>query len=232
MTGIICEVVYVKRFLGAAVVILLLLACMFALKGKKDYGRYSLDKNLIQQISANNPNYVHMDEIPDNLKNAVIAAEDTRFYKHYGFDMIAIGRALVVNVKSGSFKEGGSTITQQLAKNLFLSMDKKISRKLEELILAVRLENMYTKDEILEMYLNVIYFGAGAYGIGDASQVYFGKDVSKLSLEECALLAGLPQAPSIYNPKINSEKAIKRQKTILNLMKQQGFIKLNAAASY
>jgi penicillin-binding protein 1A/penicillin-binding protein 2A len=144
--------------------------------------------------------------------------------------MVGIGRALVSNIKSGSLKEGGSTITQQLAKNLFLSRDKKISRKLEELILAIKLEGMYTKDEILEMYLNIIYYGSGAYGIGNASQVYFEKDVSELSLEECALLAGIPKAPSLYNPKADSEKAKKRQDTILNLMEQQGFIKLTTAS--
>lgn len=221
-----------KRLLGAVAVMLLLLICIFALGGKRDYGRYSLDKNLVQQISMNNPNYVHIDEIPDNLINAVIAAEDTRFYGHYGFDMIGITRALIINIKSGSLKEGGSTITQQLAKNLFLTRDKKLSRKLEELILAVKLENMYTKNEILEMYLNVIYYGSGAYGIGNASQVYFSKDVTELSLEECALLAGIPKAPSLYNPKADTEKAKKRQNTILKLMEQQGLIKLTTAASY
>lgn len=220
-----------KRFLGAAAVILLLFVCILALNEKRDYGMYSLDKSLIQQISMNNPNYVHVDDMPVNLINAVIAAEDTRFFRHCGFDVIGIGRAFVRNIKSGYLKEGGSTITQQLAKNLFLTGDKKVSRKLEELFLAVKIESMYSKDEILEMYLNVIYFGSGAYGIGNASRVYFDKDVSGLSLEECALLAGLPKAPSIYNPKVNSEKAKKRQKTILNLMQQQGFIKHTSAAS-
>lgn len=219
-----------KRFFCAAVVIALLLVSIGALSGKKDYNSYSLDSNLIHQISVNNSNYVHIEEMPDNLRNAVIAAEDTRFYWHYGFDMIGIGRALVSNIKSGSLKEGGSTITQQLAKNLFLSRDKKISRKLEELMLSIKLEGMYTKDEILEMYLNVIYYGSGVYGIGNASQEYFEKDVSKLSLEECALLAGIPKAPSLYNPKADSEKSKERQDTILNLMEQQGFIKLTTAS--
>lgn len=219
----------IKKFICTMVAILLIFSCIFALSGKKDYGRYSLDKSLIQQISENNPNYVSIEDMPDNLINAVIVAEDKRFYRHYGFDVIGIGRALVTNIKSGSFKEGGSTITQQLAKNLFLSTDKKISRKLEELLLAIRLENMYDKDEILEMYLNVVYFGSGAYGVGNASLVYFDKDVSKLSLEECAMLAGLLKAPSAYNPNASAEMAEKRQKTILKLMQQQGFIKPTVA---
>lgn len=213
-----------KKKIGLIMALVFLLLGILSLLDKRDYGTYSLDKNLIAQISSNNPNYVTMDKIPQNLKNAVIAVEDIRFNKHFGFDVVAITRALVTNIKSGYLKEGGSTITQQLAKNLFLSNEKKFSRKLEELFISIKLESMYNKDEILEMYLNVIYFGSGAYGIGNASQLYFNKDVENLSLEECAMLAGLLKAPSLYNPKEDYDMAKNRQEVVLTLMEKHGFI--------
>lgn len=213
-----------KKKLGLIIVLIFLLIGIFSLIDKKDYGTYSLDKNLIAQISSNNPNYISIDEISRDLKNAVIAVEDIRFYKHLGFDLVAITRALITNIKSGYLKEGGSTITQQLAKNLFLSNDKKFSRKFEELFISIKLESMYDKDELLEMYLNVVYFGSGAYGIGAASHLYFDKDVEDLSLEESAMLAGLLKAPSLYNPKQDYDKAKTRQEVVLILMEKHGFI--------
>ncbi len=213
-----------KKKIGLLLVVVFILLGILSLLDKKDYGTYSLDKNLIAQISSNNPNYVTIDKIPLNLKNAVIAVEDTRFYKHLGFDVISISRAVVVNIKSGYLKEGGSTLTQQLAKNLFLSREKKFSRKLEELYIAIRLESMYDKDEILEMYLNAVYFGSGAYGIGSASKLYFGKEPQSLSLEECAMLAGLLKAPSLYNPRDDYKTAKERQEVVLTLMEKHGFI--------
>lgn len=220
-----------KKKLCLVMVFIFLFLGIFSLIGKKDYGNYTLNKTLINQISSKNPNYISINKIPQDLKNAVVAVEDMRFYKHYGFDVVAITRAFIVNIKNGYLKEGGSTITQQLAKNLFLSNDKKLSRKLEEIFIAIRLESMYDKNEILEMYLNVIYFGSGAYGVGNASHLYFNKDVEKLSLEECAMLAGLPKAPSLYNPKQDYVRAKSRQKVVLNLMKEQGFIKLTSPVS-
>lgn len=189
-----------------------------------DNTKYSIDDNLIEQISNNIPTYTKLDEIPEDLINAVISIEDQRFYKHYGFDVISLGRAFTRNLKEGEIKEGGSTITQQLAKNLFLSQEQTIDRKLKELILAVKLEYKYTKTEILEMYLNVIYYGSGAYGIADASEEYFNKNISDLTLAECAMLAGLPQAPSAYNPNKHLDKAKKRQAIVLNVMCENGFI--------
>ncbi|QZY53689.1 transglycosylase domain-containing protein [Crassaminicella profunda] len=186
--------------------------------------KYVIDEDLMKQISSNIPNYTNIDQIPKDLKNAIVAVEDRRFYKHDGFDMIGIGRAFWVNIKEGSIKEGGSTITQQLAKNLFLSGEKTYTRKLKELILAIKLENRYSKEEILEMYLNVIYYGAGAYGIQNASKIYYDKDVWALSLEECAMLAGLVQAPSAYNPKKHFKRAKKRQEIVLMVMEKNGFI--------
>lgn len=210
-----------KKITSLALILLLLLFGINMLFNTSTANsKYDLNTELIKQVSANVPDYTPIDKIPHDFIKAIVVVEDRRFYKHPGFDIEAIGRALWINLKGGTVKQGGSTITQQLAKNLFLSSDKTYNRKIKELILAVKLENLYTKDEILEMYMNVIYYGSDAYGIQAASQTYYGKNAAELSLEECALLAGLPQAPSIYNPKTNPAMAQKRQATVLTLMEQ------------
>ncbi|MCY6484104.1 transglycosylase domain-containing protein [Clostridium aestuarii] len=212
-----------KVIIGSIIPIILLIGISSSAYQIKD-NKYSMNEDLVKQISDNIPNYVSIDKIPENLKNAIVSVEDKRFFKHYGFDVLAISRAVYKDIKEGKFKQGGSTITQQLAKNLFLSADKKMSRKFKELILAIKLENKYTKDQILEMYLNVIYYGSGQYGIQNASKGFFGKNVWELSLEECAMLAGLPQAPSAYNPNKHYDRAKKRQEIVLALMRKNGFI--------
>lgn len=186
--------------------------------------KYVMNKNLINQISAKVPNYTTIDNIPDNFKDAVVATEDKRFYEHGSFDFISIGRALYIDIKDCKLKEGGSTITQQLAKNLFLSHNKTIKRKFKEMFFAMELEKMYTKKQILEMYLNVIYYGANAYGAENASKRYFNKNLKKLSLAQCAMLAGIPQSPNNYNPERHIERAKKRQKIVLDAMELDGFI--------
>jgi len=168
--------------------------------------------------------YVSLADIPLTMQQAIIAVEDRRFYNHWGFDIEGILRATLVNLQNGTWEEGGSTITQQLAKNLFLSPDRTLVRKAQELALALLFESIYTKEEILEMYLNTIYFGAGAYGIGEAAEVYFGKQPKDLSLAEAALLAGLPQAPSIYSPYADLAAARERQAVVLAAMVRQGII--------
>lgn len=205
-------------------ILIMLSIGIYTFANEIDGNKYTINEDLIKQISTNIPKYTNIDKIPEDLKNAIIAVEDKRFYKHHGFDMIAIGRAFFINIKEGKIKSGGSTITQQLAKNLFLSGERSYKRKLKELLLAIKLESKYSKDEILEMYLNVIYYGSGAYGVQDASETYFSKDVSELSLIECAMLAGLPQAPSAYNPNKYFEKAKRRQKIVLELMAKNGYI--------
>lgn len=185
---------------------------------------YATDEDLIEKISSDIPNYTKIDKIPKELIAAVIVVEDKRFFTHYGFDVIGIGRAFIANLKEGEVVQGGSTITQQLAKNLFLSKEKKLKRKVKELYIAIKIENQYSKEEILEMYLNCIYYGAGAYGIENASQTYFNKSVEELTLAECTLLAGLPKAPSIYNPKQYPKRAKQRQKIVLDLMSKNGVI--------
>lgn len=193
---------------------------LFSFYAAKVSDNYAIDKNLKQYIMTINKNYVTIDEIPRSLQDTLLLVEDKKFYCHRGYDVKAIARAFVVNFKAGEIKEGGSTITQQLVKNLFLSSEQTVTRKIKEVILAVRLESTYSKKEIMEMYLNVIYYGNGAYGIQSASNLYFNKNVWSLSKEEIAMLVGIPQAPSIYNPKDNPEKARKRQRQILTIMEE------------
>ena len=168
--------------------------------------------------------FVSSKDIPDMMKKAIVATEDRRFYDHGALDLVSVTRALVTNYMAGQTLEGGSTIAQQTVKNIFLSHDRTLSRKIEELALAVRLEKNYTKDEILELYLNTIYFGHGAYGIKDAARIYFGKDVKDLNVSQCAMLAGLPQAPSVYDPITHPEEGLRRMVVVLTLMAQQEYI--------
>lgn len=168
--------------------------------------------------------YVHIDAIPPVLQQAFIAVEDNRFRDHIGIDVNAIIRATLVNLQFGEVVEGGSTITQQLVKNLFLSPDRTLARKLEEVALALDIELRYSKSEILEMYLNTIYFGEDAYGIGRATAVYFNKSPAKLNLAEASLLAGLPNAPSLYSPYVDWNAAKRRQAVVLAAMQRHGYI--------
>lgn len=167
---------------------------------------------------------VSVKSIPQHVINALLATEDIRFYEHNGVDVKRIFGALFSDIASGSLKEGASTITQQLIKNSHLSNEKTFARKFNEIILALQLENQYEKDEILELYFNYVYFGRGAYGIQAASQMYFGIDVSELSLSQGATLVGILKAPSKLAPHINMEKAIERRNTVLSQMKKFNFI--------
>lgn len=167
---------------------------------------------------------VQLDELPDYAKMAFVVTEDKRFYDHFGVDIWGIFRALVTNIVERRKAEGASTITQQLARNLYLSREKTIRRKVDEMVLAIALERKLTKDDILELYVNQIYFGSGTYGIGAASRLYFGKDAKDLSISEAALLAGLPKAPSKYSPANNADLAKERRNVVLNLMYEQQVI--------
>lgn len=170
------------------------------------------------------PNYVKLDDIPRSLRQAIIAVEDKRFYTHSGFDVEGIARAAVVNVEAGQIEEGASTITQQLVKNLFLTPEQSFSRKAEEVLLAVNIERHFSKDKIMELYLNTIYFGSNFYGIYAASEGYFGKEPKDLTLGESAMLAGLPNAPSLYSPYVDFMLAKKRQLVVINAMKRAHFL--------
>ena len=202
--------------------------CGFALAGE-GYGLY---KNAVQEVSLEEKvNEIHsqesftsLEDMPETYVQAVVSVEDHRFYEHFGLDLIAIGRAIVNDIKAGRYVEGGSTITQQLAKNLYFSQEKTMNRKAAEVFLALELEQKYTKDEILELYVNSIYFGDGYYSVGEASEGYFGKPASEMNDYECTLLAGVPNAPSKYAPSKNLALAEKRQQKVLSRMEACGYI--------
>lgn len=168
--------------------------------------------------------YTRIDEIPTSMQQAIVAVEDKRFYDHHGFDIEGIMRATLVNLQQGEIDEGASTITQQLVKNLFLTHERSFGRKAEEFLLSLAMEFNYSKDEILEMYLNTIYYGSNFYGIEEAAEGYFGKRPSELQLPEAAMLAGLPNAPSLYSPYVDFMMAKKRQFVVLDAMVRAGYI--------
>lgn len=186
---------------------------------------YADDDTLVGELKVEKGIFVPLDRMPQQLINAVVAVEDSRFWKHKGIDYIGILRAAIKDVIHAGIKEGGSTITQQLAKITFLTPEKTIQRKIRQIALATKIEASMTKREILELYLNRVYLGHGAYGMEMASRIYFGKSVGSLSLSEYALLAGLIKAPSIYSPYNNLMKAKDRQETVLSRMEGEGFIK-------
>ena len=180
---------------------------------------YSADEVLLAEFFLEKRDPVPIKMIPDNLKKALIVTEDRSFYQHSGIDLKGILRAILRDIKAGKFVEGASTITQQLSKTLFLKPRKTLLRKAKEAFLSFQIERRYTKDEILELYLNQVYFGSGAYGVESAARIYFGKPVSDLDLSECALLAGLPKSPSRYSPLIDKDLALKRRNIVLKQMK-------------
>src|SRR4030043_753893 len=185
---------------------------------------YSSDGKIIAELYLERRTFVPHYQIPDHVKKAFISVEDIRFYNHPGVDFIGTMRALWRDFRAGGIVEGGSTITQQLARMLFLKPERSLKRKLKEAVLSIRIEKRYTKDEILGLYLNQAYFGTRAYGIEAASQTYFGKSVHELSIGEAALLATLPKAPSLYSPFKNPEKARERRSVVLKKMLSHDFI--------
>ncbi|NWF97864.1 MAG: PBP1A family penicillin-binding protein [Nitrospirae bacterium] len=185
---------------------------------------YSSDGKLLAEFYLERRTFIPHYQIPDILKKAFISVEDIRFYNHPGVDLIGILRALWHDIKAGGVVEGGSTITQQLARMLFLAPDKSIKRKIKEAAISIKIEKQYTKEEIIGMYLNQAYFGTRAYGIEAAAQTYFGKSVHELNLAEVALLAALPKAPSYYSPFKNREKALERRTFVLKQMLENNFI--------
>jgi penicillin-binding protein 1A len=168
--------------------------------------------------------FVPLSRIPKQVREAILDAEDARFYQHGALSLRGMARAAIHNLTSAKVKEGGSTITQQLAKSLFLSPERTLARKLKEIQLAQEIERLYGKDKILEMYLNTIYFGGGAYGIEAAARTYFGKSVGQLTLAEAAVLGGLPKAPSLYSPFNDLKRAKERRDYVLTRMEKEGHV--------
>jgi penicillin-binding protein 1A len=190
------------------------------------------DGEIVDRYGDIKGNIVRAEELPDYVTHAILATEDRRFYDHFGMDLKGIGRAFVVNIMKGGFVQGGSTLTQQLAKNLFLTRERTIKRKVQELMLAFQLERELTKDEILSAYMNRVYLGSGAYGIDAAAKVYFNKSAKELNLKEAATIAGLLKAPSRYSPNANPEKSAARTKVVLKGMVDAGYVTEEEIARY
>ena len=168
--------------------------------------------------------YTEFSELPQMYVNAVISVEDKRFFKHGGIDIIAIGRAAINDIKAMSYVEGGSTITQQLAKNMYFTQEKIMERKIAEVFMAWKIEANYSKEDIFELYVNSIYFGNGYYTVREACKGYFNKDISEMTDYECIMLAGIPNAPSVYAPTVNPELAKQRQKQVMDKMIENGYL--------
>lgn len=211
-------------------IIAICLIIVICVVGYITYDGYKLYKNTISETSLDdmitsikeNDNYLEYEEIPTLFVNAIIAVEDHRFYSHNGFDIISFGRATLANIKKKSLSQGGSTITQQLAKNMYFSFEKKFSRKIAELLVAFDLEKNYEKKDIVTLYINTVYFGDGYYGLEEAAYGYFDKEVNELTDDEITLLAGIPNAPSAYALSKNEDLARKRQEIVIECLEKYG----------
>ena len=221
-----------KKFLLFILITILIILALIGLQG------YNLYNSAISQVSLsdkvneirNNENFVKYSDLPDDLVNATIAVEDHRFRDHGAIDIVSIGRAIFSNIKAQNLVEGGSTITQQVAKNLyFMENTDDISRKVAELIMSYHLEKNYSKEDIFELYVNTIYYGNGYYGIKDASNGYLKKEPKDLTLDESTMLAGIPNAPSVYAPTVNMDLCKKRQAKVIRSMVKYGYISQDEA---
>ena len=213
-----------KKILLVLILIILSILAIYIGQGYKMYKNALDDKPLeemVQEIRTQK-SYTKISNIPDIYKDAVIAVEDHRYYDHKGIDIIAIGRALLNDIRARELIEGGSTITQQLAKNMYFTQDKTLTRKIAEVFMAKKIESNYNKEEILELYVNYIYYGSGYYDIKSASLGYFDREPQDLTEGESIMLAGIPNAPSVYNPKVSPRLARERQKQVIDKMIKYG----------
>lgn len=222
-----------KKLLIIILILLIIGASFLFLIGYGYYSNALKEKPLLSRVEeiTEKENYTPFDELPKDYVNAVVAVEDHRYYEHGAIDPIGIARAFYTNIRDGEFDEGGSTITQQVAKNVVFNQEKTLTRKLGEIFAAYDLEKNYSKDEILNLYVNSCYFGDGYYSIYDASHGYYGKDPKDLNLDEASMLAGIPNAPSVYSPTVNPDLAKKRQQHVLNKMMEYGYITKEEAES-
>ena len=217
---------WIKRLCSFLILVIVILTGVLCVKGYMDY-REALEEKSVEEMAAEieaGDNYTTIDELPQTYIDAVLAVEDKRFYSHPGLDPIATCRALVNDIKAGTYVEGGSTITQQLTKNQYFTQDKKLVRKVAEMFMAFKIESVLDKDKIFELYVNSIFFGNGYYCVADASWGYFGKPPSELDFDECTLLAGIPNAPTNYNPVASPELARERQAQVIEKMKKAGYL--------
>lgn len=219
-------------FKGIKGIIILIFLIILFIIGYFVADGYKLYKSVIYETSIedkvkeiqSNPSYIKLDNVSKDYINAVISVEDKRFYEHFGIDIYSIGRALMNNLQNKKIIGGGSTITQQLAKNMYFEQKKKLTRKIAEAFVTLDLEDKYSKNEILELYINIIYFGDGFYGIKDACNGYLDKNPSDLNLYEATLLAGIPNAPSVYQLSNNSKYTYQRQIMVINSMVENNYL--------
>ncbi len=218
---------FIRRLFLLIVLIIIIVGSVFYINGNKLYKESIAKTSISDKVSQirEDENFTSINDVPAYYKNAIVAVEDHRFYNHGTIDPIALARATVSNIKQKDFKEGGSTLTQQTAKNLyFISEDEVINRKIAEVLVGIDLEKDYSKDEILELYFNTIYFGDGYYGIKEACNGYLNKEPKDMTLSDATLLAGIPNAPSVYAPTKNPDLAIKRQKKVISSMVEYGYL--------
>ena len=222
-----------KKILLFILIAIILILTVFCIIGYSTYSSALKDEPLITKIDSitSQDNFVKFSDLAEDYRNAVISVEDHRFYDHGPVDFIAIARALYVNFTNWELREGGSTITQQVAKNVIFSQEETFTRKLGEIFAAYDLEKNYSKNEIFELYVNTSYFGDGYYGIYDASHGYYNKEPKDLTLAEASMLAGVPNAPSIYAPTVNPDLAKERQEHVLDKMLEYGYITQEEANS-
>lgn len=220
---------FLKSFLIITVIVLTLFLASIGQSGIGMYVQSTQDNNIKKTIDQlrTTENYTELENISETFLNAIVSVEDHRFYEHGGFDVVSIGRAALENMKAHEIISGGSTITQQLAKNLFLTFDQTYERKIAEVLIAKDLEAMYTKDEILELYVNVINYGEQQQGIGNASLHYFKSNPKNLNTSEAVLLAGLPQSPNNFALTLNYDRAVIRSNQVVLAMIDQNIICLN-----
>lgn len=215
---------WIRKIIGIMFLLLLCAGVMavtfFGVKGYRMYQEALAQKSMEERVAEirNDKDFITYDEMSEFYIDAVISVEDHRFMNHGGIDPIAICRAVFNDIKAGRFKEGGSTITQQIAKNMLFTQEKKMERKAAEVFAALDIEKLYSKEEIFELYVNTAYFGSGHYGIGEAAAGYFDKSPSELTDYESAMLAGVPNAPSAYSPDVNAELAARRAEQVLGSM--------------
>ena len=218
---------FLRKLLLFIILIVIIVCGLFFYGGYDLYKKTIKDNPVSEKIETiqDKVNYVSIDDVPDYYIKAVVAVEDRRFYDHKTIDVIAITRAIVSNIRQKDFKEGGSTLTQQTAKNMYFMTEKDaVSRKIAELLVGIDLEKNYSKDEILEIYINTIYFGDGYYGIKEACKGYLNKSPSDITLSEATMLAGVPNAPSVYAPTKNIELTQSRQKKVISTMVECGYL--------
>ena len=224
---------FIKRVIIAVILVIIFAGVILTYKGYEMYKTALNEISVADKVSEikKEENYTEINNLPEFYLDAVVAVEDRRFYNHGAIDPIALARAIFVNVKNMELREGGSTITQQLAKNIYFTQEKSALRKIAEMFMACEIEKNCDKDTILELYVNTSYFGDGYYCVKEASEGYYNKEPKDMNRNEASMLAGIPNAPSVYAPTVNFELTKKRQKKVVSSMQEYGYLTSEEASS-